>query len=172
MEKRRIDSIEALKLAMERERGANKFYREAAETTLDPSGKKTFRWLAKEEGRHLAKLGQQFRSVAGDNKWLEWKSRIVPIDKYELPRPSEATGKKKVSASEVEALSKAIESEKEANAFYKRAEEGTPDLHGKAMFKALAKEEEGHLALLEEELEWIRRSSQYFTLHRFRLPGE
>lgn len=172
MEKRRMDSIEALKLAMEREKGANKFYREAAETTRDPSGKKTFKWLAKEEGRHLAKLGQQFRSVVGDHKWLEWKRRATPIEKSELPPVSEAVGEMKVGAAEKDALRQAIESEKQSKAFYKQAAESTPDLHGKAMFNALAKEEEGHLALLEEELEWITRSRQYFTLHRFRLPGE
>ncbi len=171
MSKRTVDSIDALKLAMEREKNANKFYIQAAERTADPNGKKTFRWLAKEEGRHLARLSKQFRSLAGDNKWLEWKSRVVPIEKYELPRPSEAKGPVSPSASEIEALEQAIKSEKEANAFYKNAEDSTPDLHGKAMFRALAREEEGHLALVEDELEWLRRSAQYFTIHRFELPS-
>ncbi len=170
MERGPMDSTEALKLGMEREKNANKFYTEAAEKTGDASGKKTFRWLAKEEGRHLAKLSKQFRSVAGDNRWLEWKSRVVPIEKNELPRPSEAKGNVHAAASQVEALRRAIESEKESNAFYKRAESSTTDLNGRAMFRALALEEEGHLALLEDELEWLRRSAQYFTLHRFELP--
>ena len=34
MAKRRMDPVNALKLAIERERGANKFYRRAAEVTL------------------------------------------------------------------------------------------------------------------------------------------
>lgn len=72
MAKRRMDAIDALKLAIERERGANRFYREAAAMTEDANGRRTFRWLAKEELRHLAKLRQQLRSVLDDNKWLEW----------------------------------------------------------------------------------------------------
>ena len=58
---------------------------------------------------------------------------------------------------------------REALALYKEAEDNTPDLRGKAMFKSLAREEEEHLTLLEEELEWINKSRKYFTLHRFAL---
>ena len=46
MAKRRIDAIDALKLAIEREKGANRFYREAVAMTEDPNGKRTFKWLA------------------------------------------------------------------------------------------------------------------------------
>jgi len=49
------------------------------------------------------------------------------------------------------------------------AEDSTPDPHGKAMFKTLGREEEGHLALLEEELEWVTKYRKYCTLHRFSL---
>lgn len=54
MVKRRMDAVDALKLTIER--GANKLYREAANMTEDPIGKRAFKWLAKEELRHLAKL--------------------------------------------------------------------------------------------------------------------
>ncbi len=171
MTKRHMDAVDALKLAMEREKGASKFYRQAADMTEDPNGKRAYDWLAKEESRHFAKLRQQLRSVLDNNKWLEWKRRTAPIDKTEFPPPSEATSEVKVGASERDALRQAIQSEREAAAFYKEAEESTPDLHGKTMFKALAREEEGHLALLEKELEWITKSRQYFTLHRFALRG-
>jgi len=171
MAKRRIDAVEALKLAIERERGANKFYRKAADMTQDANGKRTFAWLAKEELRHTAKLRQQLKSVLDNNKWLQWRRATAPIERAEFPSLSEATGPVKVGAAERDALRQAIESEREAIAFYQEAEDSTPDLHGKTMFKALAREEEGHLALLEEELEWITQSRKYFTLHRFALRG-
>ena len=169
MAKRRINAVEALKLAIERERGANKFYRKAADMTEDSNGKRTFKWLAKEESRHLAKLRQQLKSVLDNNKWLEWRRTTAPIERTEFPPLSEAVGTVKVGAVEQDALRQAIESEREAIAFYKEAEDSTPDLHGKNMFRALAREEEGHLALLEEELEWVTKSRKYFTLHRFTL---
>jgi len=167
-----MDAIDALKLAIERERGANKFYRQAADMTEDPNGKRTFKWLAKEELRHLAKLRQQLRSVLDNNRWLEWRRATAPIERTEFPPPSEAIGTVKVGAAERDALRQAIESEREAVAFYKEAENSTPDLHGKTMFRALAREEEGHLSLLEEELKWITKSRKYFTLHRFTLRAD
>lgn len=169
MAKRRMDTVDALKLAIERERGANKFYRKAVDMTEDPNGKRTYRWLAKEELRRLAKLRQQLKSVLDNNKWLEWRRVTAPIEKSEFPPVSEATGMVTVGAGERDALRQAIDSEREAIALYKEAEDSTPDLRGKAMFKALAREEEGHLTLLEEELEWINKSRKYFTLHRFAL---
>ena len=68
-------------------------------------------------------------------------------------------------------MRQAIQSEREAVAFYKEAGESTRDLHGNAMFRALVREEEGHPALLGEEPEWITKSRQLFTLHRFALPA-
>lgn len=159
-----MDAVEALKVGIERERGANKFYRRAADATLDPNGRRTFTWLAKEELRHLAKLRQQLKSVLDEKKWVEWRRRVSPID----DSPSEVTGTVKVGAAERDALKKAIESEKEAIGFYKDAGAGTSDANGRIMFEALSKEEEGHLALLEEELEWVTNSHKFTTIHKFR----
>ncbi len=172
MAKRRVDAVEALKLALERERGANKFYRQAAETVKDANGQRTFRWLAKEELRHVAKLRAQLKSHADTGTWLEWKRLSPPIAKSELPpEVSEAKGPVPADSREKDVLRQAIAAEKEAQAFYNQCEDGTPDLNGKTMFKALAKEEEGHQSLLEEELKWIIESHKYFTLHRFQLRG-
>jgi rubrerythrin len=172
MEKRRMKAVDALKLGIERESGANKFYQKAAQATRDQNGKNMFDWLAKEELRHLAKLRQQLKSVMDDNKWLEWKRVTTPMSKVEFPSISEATGTITVDASEMDALRQGIKSEQDAIAFYKEAEDSTPDLKGKNMFQALGKEEEGHLSLLEEELQWLTQSRKYFTLHRFALRAD
>jgi rubrerythrin len=60
----------------------------------------------------------------------------------------------------------------DAIAFYREAEDSTPDLRGKNMFKALSREEEEHLSLLVEELKWLTQSRKYFTLHRFELRAD
>ncbi|MBI2908778.1 MAG: ferritin family protein [Chloroflexi bacterium] len=160
-----MDAIEALKLGAERERGANRFYREAADSTLDPKGKRVFTWLAKEELRHLAKLRQQLKSVLDKGQWLEWRRRRSPVAFTE--QSSEVTGTVKVGAAERDALTKGIEAEKKAIVFYREAAAVTSDARGKAMYRALGKEEEGHLALLEEELEWVTKSHKFTTPHRF-----
>ena len=172
MQKRRLKAVDALELGIEREIGANKFYRNAAKATRDRNGKNMFDWLAKEELRHLAKLRQQLKSVLDNNRWLEWKRVTTPMSKAEFPSISEATGTITADASEMDALRQGIKSEQDAIAFYRDAEDSTPDLKGKNMFRALGKEEEGHLSLLEEELQWLTQSRKYFTIHRFELRAE
>ena len=172
MQKRRMKAVDALELGIERERGANKFYRNAARATGDRNGKNMFDWLAKEELRHLAKLRQQLKSVLDNSRWLEWKRVTAPISQSEFPSISEAIGTITADASEMDALRQGVKSEQDAIAFYKDAEDSTPDLKGKNMFRALGKEEEGHLSLLEEELNWISQTRKYFTLHRFELRAE
>ncbi|MEK7281910.1 MAG: ferritin family protein [Chloroflexota bacterium] len=164
-----MDAVDALKIAIERERGANRFYRQAADTTENADGKAVFKWLAKEELRHLAKLRQQLKSVLGANKWLEWRRVATPIERTELPRLSEAAGSVKVDAAAQNALRRAIEAEQKSIAFYEKAADITIAPNGKAMFQALSREEKGHLALVEEELEWLIKARQYFTIHRFTL---
>jgi rubrerythrin len=172
MQKRRMKAVDALKLGIEREQGANKFYQNAAQATKDQNGTNMFDWLAKEELRHLARLRQQLKSVLDHNRWLEWKRVTTPMNKTEFPSISEAIGTTTVDASEMDALRQGIKSEQDAIAFYKDAEDSTPDLKGKNMFRALGKEEEGHLSLLEEELQWLTQSRKYFTLHRFELRAD
>lgn len=167
MVQKNMSSTEILTLATGREREANKWYRQAADLTEDKNGKSTFTWLAKEELRHLAKLRKQLKSVQEGQGWAEWKSLVSPVTRADFPPMSEAEGPYKAGAEEREALGAAIENEKKSLAFYKSALAATADLNGKEMFAALAKEEEGHLALLEEELKWINQSRKYFTLHHF-----
>jgi rubrerythrin len=167
-----MKAVDALKLGIERERGANRFYREAAEATKDQNGKNMFHWLAKEELRHLAKLRQQLKSVLDTNRFLEWNRRATSMDREEFPSISEATGTITADTAELDALRQAIKSEMDAITFYREAEDSTPDLRGKNMFRALGREEEGHLSLLVEELKWLTQSRKYFTLHRFELRAE
>ncbi len=164
------DAVDILKLAIERERGANKFYRQAADTTENADGKRVFKWLAKEELRHLAKLRQQLKSVLGADRWLEWRRVATPIERMELPRLSEVTGSVKADAAAQDALRQAMEAEQKSIAFYEKAADSTVAPNGKAMFLALSWEERGHLALVEEELEWLAKIRQYSTLHHFPPP--
>jgi len=167
MVKRRLKAVDALRIAIEREREASKFYLDAIAVVTDPSGIMMLNWLVREESRHLAKLSQQLNSLLENNRWIDWKRDLDPIDRAALQPRSEATGDVGVNAAEQDILRQAIEAEKAAYSFYMDAEQQTPDLGGKSMFRILAEEEEGHLILLEEELEWIIKYGRYFTLHRF-----
>jgi rubrerythrin len=156
---------------MERERGASEFYLQAAQLVREPNGKRAFNWLARQESGHLARLQGQMSSLLESGIWVRNEETAAPIRAGELPSSPEARGALHVSATEVDVLRLAMISEREAIAFYEAADESTPDLRGKMVYRWLVSDERGHLALLERELEWLSRSGRYFSLPRFREPG-
>jgi rubrerythrin len=170
MAKRRMKAVDAIKTAIEREKGAGQFYREASAIVVDPSGKTMLSWLAKEEARHLRGLQRQLKSLESTNRWLAWDGPSSPIQKAEFPSQSEASGEVNAHMTDEDVLRNAAIFEREAIEFYGQAEESTPDFGGKSMFHLLAQEEQGHLALLEAELGWIAEHCTYFTLSRFNTP--
>jgi rubrerythrin len=171
MTKRRVKAVDALMLAIERERGARALYLGAASRASDPDGQRMFNWLAEEEYRHMAALKRQLDSLLEHDKWLEPGSAISPVERTEFPPASEAIRTHGVDTDEERILLQAMESEEESILFYREAEESTPDLGGKSMFRLLAEEERGHLTLLQGELEWVTKYRKYFGLPRFAAPS-
>ena len=166
-------ALQALDMAMEREKGGNRFYLEAADKTADSKGKRMFQWLAKEELKHLQWVEQQRQALIQGKKWQKVTGLDEPlIKKSDFPQPAESAGTVKPNTGELEALSLGIKAEKDSIALYTKAGQDTVDAEGKAMFTRLVQEEKVHLDILEEEYEWLRQSSGYFTLHRFQLPGK
>jgi rubrerythrin len=168
MGRRRVAGLSALRQAMERERGASEFYVQAAKLVKEPNGKRAFNWLARQESGHLARLQGQLDSLLESGIWVGTEDTASSIHVGELPASPEARGPLHVNATEVDALRLAMISEREAIAFYETADESTPDLSGKLVYRWLANDERGHLALLERQLEWLSRSGRYFSLAQFR----
>ena len=172
-----MNELEALKLAIEREKGAHRRYSEAAARATDDTANKMFSWLASEEMGHVRILEKEHAAVTESGKWLSeetWASGgdlSQPVERSEFPSLSEVEGELKTDAPEREIINRAIETEKEAISFYANLAEGVSDPDGEAMLKKLSEIEQGHLALLEEEEEWLRKSKTLFPLHRFRLPA-
>ena len=171
MSKRRVKAVDALMLAIERERGARALYIDAARRASDSDGQRMFTWLAGEEQRHITALKLQLESLLENDKWLEPGSTIPRTERTESAPASEAIYTHGVDTDEEGILLQAMESEEESILFYKEAEESTPDLGGKSMFRLLSEEERGHLALLQAELEWVTWYRKYFGLPRFAAPS-
>ena len=170
-----VDELDALRLAIEREKGAHKFYSDAAAKVDREASKEMFNWLANEELGHIKVLEKARTAVQEKKTWLKESDYSAggeitkPIDRSEFPGPTEAKAEITQDIPEMEILSRAIADEKDAMSFYADVAEGISDPEGKKMFKTLAAIEKGHLELLEEEYEWLRRSKETFTIHRFTL---
>ncbi len=138
-----------------------KFYTESAGEVNDPRGKQTLKFLANEERDHLKfikdlKASFENREEEKANTTLKtWKEkrhhRVFPeIEEY-LEEVRESRGDKKI-------LEEAEEIEMRSIELYKGALDGIENKDFKNIYNSLIKEEEGHLAL-------VQQMNDYMTLH-------
>lgn len=170
-----MDAMDALTVAIQREKEAHKCYSEAATRTTNEAGKKMFTWLAAEEKGHIDILQNQLDHVKGQGKWLSeegWCSYgdiNNPIDCAEFGSSTEVKCDISGDLSELDILQSAISDEKEATEYYDKLAHNTSDPNGKAMLEKLSLIEKGHLDLLKEEYDYLSKAKSLFTLHRFSL---
>ncbi|MFC1993133.1 ferritin family protein [Chloroflexota bacterium] len=165
--KRHIDPIGALQIAIEREKEAQLFYREAANNAKDKNGKKLLQFLANEEGWHQAGLEKQLKSMMSTNTWQEWKEERTPISKNDLVETAEtahtreATSYEHVTGDEKSAVRTALRAEMKAIRFYKDFAEATTVPDGKKTFESLVKQEEGHATILMSVMDMVKKHKRY-----------
>ncbi|MFC2000656.1 ferritin family protein [Chloroflexota bacterium] len=159
------DPIYALQNVIERERTAKEFYLAAAEKTQEPTGKKMFKWLAKQESFHEKGLERQMKSALGKKLFKVWKEQpiISPEDLEQFPVVSEVKGTYEATADEVSALKQAIKAEQEAISLYRMNADVHNDPVLRNMFSDLARTEESHLRLLKRQLESVTKNGKYFS---------
>ena len=171
--KRHIDPINALKIAIAREKEARDFYRTASEDAADENGRKMLKWLANEEVWHHVGLEKQLKSLMGNNSWEEWKEASLPISQNDLIETAEtdhtreATSYKHITGNEKSALRTGLRSELKSKQFYTDFAAATTDPKGKKVFESLIKQEEGHIKIIQAALDTISRYKRYPFLPRF-----
>ncbi|HEX7548949.1 MAG TPA: hypothetical protein VF579_00070 [Candidatus Methylomirabilis sp.] len=161
---------EAIKTALEFENKVLKVYQDAEKHAVDPVGRKVFQQLAKEEAGHVAYLESRLTEwQKGGQIALEELRSVVP------DRERIAEGRKRLtkpmrgkpgSATEVEYLRRALAAEQETSAFYRRmvselAEERRP------LFARFLEIEEGHVAIVEAEIDAVSGSGFWFGIQEF-----
>jgi len=161
---------EAIRTALEFEDKVLKLYQDAEKHAVDPVGRKVFQQLAKEEAGHVAYLASRLTEwQKGGQIALEELRSVVP------DRARIAEGRKRLtkpmrgkpgSATEVEYLRRALAAEKETSAFYRRmvselAEERRP------LFARFLEIEEGHVAIVEAEIDAVSGAGFWFGIQEF-----
>ncbi|MBU1242015.1 ferritin family protein [Myxococcota bacterium] len=136
---------QAIRNAVETERGANRFYTFIAQNTSDPEAKKFLREMAEEEKGHaelIEKLGKKL--VEGE----------LPLhaDAFVALQETAPGWKFAEGISLVEALQIAAEAEQGAMMYYEMLADYFPEPH-KQFFSGLVKAEEKHLSVVDAKLE-------------------
>ena len=160
---------EAIKTAIDFETQVRQVYRDAAERASDPVGERIFKVLAEEEQGHLEYLR---------SKLDEWKkSGTLTAERLDTVIPSRERISKGISAlearrpgdergGELQMLSRALDVEAKTSEFYKRMVKELPQ-EGKKLFAHFVEIEEGHLAIVRAEIDYLSKTGYWFDFKEF-----
>jgi rubrerythrin len=164
---------EAIQTAIQFEKRVVQVYQEAAGASLDPTGRKVFGALVKEEEQHVAYLLSRLE---------EWKSTgrvtaaslgtIVPShgrieEGMRTLRGQVAT---KAPEAEMRLLKRALDVEVETSAFYARLVKELPS-EGRKLFERFVDIEQGHQAIVQAEMNALAGNGFWFDIFEINLEG-
>jgi rubrerythrin len=165
---------EAIKTAIEFEKKVYKVYEDAKDRIADPVGKRIFKQLSLEEAQHVSYLQHRL------NEW-EQSGRIDVKELATVVPDGEriAEGREKIfqtmqrresPKTELEYLKSAFEVEKETSSFYRRmVSELTGE--GQDLFSRFMEIEEGHIAIVQAEIDSVQGMGFWFDVMEFDLEA-
>ncbi len=166
---------EAITVAIDFEKKVRDHYLRGAKEIPEPKGRKVFALLGKEEQGHVDYL---------EHCLAQWKKTGKVPDmplKTILPKGSKwiegerkklaAQGKRAATKTELDALKVALQHEREADAFYHKLVAELPkDEQG--LFSKFLEIEDGHLAIVQAQLDSVQGMGFWFDVAEFRLEVE
>ncbi|HET8538994.1 MAG TPA: ferritin family protein [Anaeromyxobacter sp.] len=166
---------EAIVVAIDFEKKVRDHYLRGAKDIPEPMGRKVFATLGKEEQGHVEYL---------EHCLAEWKKSgkvpNVPL-KTILPKGARwidaersklaGKGKRVASKTELEALKVALQHEKDADTFYHKLVRELP-AQDRPLFDKFLGIEDGHLALVQAQLDSVQGMGFWFDVAEFRLEAE
>jgi len=170
-----MDLESAIKTALEFETKVTETYRRAEAQAIDPTAKKVFGVLCREEQGHVDYLQSRLE---------EWRrtGHVTP-GKLETAVPARdriTAGMKRLSArpkakaghggGELDLLQTALKNEQETSAFYQRMVAELP-AEGQALFARFLEIEQGHVAIVQAEIDAVSGLGFWFDMQEFELEG-
>ncbi len=166
---------ETIAVAIDFEKKVRDHYLRGAKEIPDPQGRKVFAILGKEEQGHVdylehclaewKKTGQvphvHLKSILPKgSKWIEAERKKVS-----------GKGKREASKTELDALKVALQHEREAAAFYHKLVNELPT-DDRQLFAKFLEIEDGHLAIVQAQLDSVQGMGFWFDIAEFRLEVE
>lgn len=149
----------AIETAVKMETDAMKFYHEAAQKTTHPFAKRMFQGFIRDESRHLKMLkdilsGMDLKIVSLHPK-AEIRTVFSDLKEQMMERISASTD-------EIEAVQVALDFETKGFEFYKKSTAEAIDEKEKALFSALASEEQEHYSILQNTYSFLKDTGDWF----------
>ncbi|NOY53001.1 MAG: ferritin family protein [Deltaproteobacteria bacterium] len=159
--------IRNIQRAIQTERDGNLYYMRAAEATKDSKAEAMFNQLARDELYHINVL-EDFYSDLLQNVPGE---RVEGFPIFE-DRKKELGGAMPEFGNDYEVLQKALSDEIEARDYYRKKAGQFEEIKAKDLFLDLAEMEEGHVRLLQAEIDFLEKTGFYFDHMEFDVEGE
>jgi rubrerythrin len=166
---------DAIGIAIDFEKKVRDHYLRGAKDIPDPQGRKVFATLGREEQGHVdylehclaqwKKTGKvpdvPLRSILPKgSKWIEGERKKIG-----------GKGKREASKTELDALKVALQHEKDADDFYHRLV-GQLGPEDQKLFAKFLEIEDGHLAIVQAQLDSVQGMGFWFDVAEFRLEAE
>jgi rubrerythrin len=165
---------QAITTALEYEGRVHRTYSEAVENAEHEVAKKVFSTLCDEEMEHIKYLRERLE------EWRETGSiTVAKLDTVLVPKGAIEAGadklrqrlegsRREVRGSEFESLKKALDVELETSAFYRKMV-ATLDDDGRRLFERFVEIEEGHVAIVQAEIDLVSGTGFWFDTAEFNL---
>jgi len=166
---------EAIAAALEFEEEVRDHYLRGAKTIADPRGRRVFATLGKEEQRHVDYLERCLAVWKRTGKVpdvpltsaLPEGARWIAAERKKL---SARKGQRVAAKSDLDALETALRYERETGAFYRRLVSELPK-GDRPLFDKFLGVEDGHLALVQAQLDALRGGGFWFDVSAFIQDG-
>ena len=165
---------QAITTAIKYETRVHTTYVEAAAGAENEVARRVFLTMCEEEKSHIKYLRERLEEWRADGKIniVEIGTQIgapAAIEAGAARLRSTLAGEKKGSAGpELESLNKALNAERETSEFYRQMV-ATLDSDGKRLFERFVEIEEGHLAIVQAEIDMVLGSGYWFDTADFKL---
>jgi rubrerythrin len=166
----------AIETALEYETGVHDIYREAMNQTADATAKRIFKVLCDEEARHLAYLRKSL------DEWQRGgKINISELGSGSSTRKAigreldevrrTVTTQQSKERHELELLERALDAEIQTCNFYRQMV-ASLDGDERELFQGFIQIEEGHIAIVQAEIDYIDNWGFWFDTAEFQLEAE
>jgi len=167
------EGLSALRQALEAEHEGKRLYTEYGRKTKDPTGRKMFEALARDEEEHAAILSRQIEHL---QKGLSWCSYVPEESELQKLRPNlktlEARKRSTEGMGDLDALRVALAQEQAAIELYAREAEALEDKQARDMYRKLAVMEEAHYDIIQAQIDYIDGTGYWFGIPEFNLEEQ
>jgi rubrerythrin len=165
---------EAIKTAIEFEKKVYQVYEEAKNKIADPVGQRVFKQLSLEEAQHVTYLQHRLNEWKKDGHInIEDLATVVP-DKERIVEGRESIfqtmQRREPPTTEIEYLKSAFDVEKKTSAFYRQMVSELSG-EGQELFSRFMEIEEGHVAIVQAEIDSVQGMGFWFDVMEFDLEA-